>query len=102
MADENIPCPGVALTIGAKSSVHYQSLLPLEVKVNKIKVKARLPANTIDLAAAKINDHFNLNTNSREEFPDLGPPNGKRKAQPEDKSLRRAMPLNSRQSIQSD
>ena len=35
MADENIPCPGIALTIGSKSSVHYQSLLPLEVRLNK-------------------------------------------------------------------
>ena len=43
--DENIPCPGIALTIGSKSSVHYQSLLPLplEIKVSKKQIKARSP-----------------------------------------------------------
>ena len=47
MADENIPCPGIALTIGSKSSVHYQSLLPLEVRGNKTQIKPGLPEHTI-------------------------------------------------------
>ena len=27
LIDENIPCPGIPLTIGSKSNVHYQSLI---------------------------------------------------------------------------
>ena len=40
--DENMPCPGVPFTIGSKLNVHYQSLLPLEVKVTRSQTKTTL------------------------------------------------------------
>jgi hypothetical protein len=102
MTDENIPCPGIALTIGSKSSVHYQSLLPLEIRVTKTQIKPRIPENTINLAATKVNDHSDLNTNSREEFPDLSPPKEKRTVQPEARSSRMGMQNSSRPSVPND
>ena len=96
MSDENIPCPGIPLTIGSKSSVHYQSLLPLEIRVIKTQIKPGLPENTINLAATKVMDHSDLNTNSREGLPDLTPTKGKRKDQPEATSSRRTMQNNFR------
>ena len=54
--DENMPCPGVPFTIGSKLNVHYQSLLPLEVKVTRSQTKttlheekSHLPDDTIEL-----------------------------------------------------
>ena len=47
--DCNIPCPGIELTIGSKSQVHYQSLLPLTVKIEKWRVKYEVPEDTINL-----------------------------------------------------
>ena len=49
MIDENIPCPGIPLTIGSKSNVHYQSLLPLEVRVPRKIIKPTLPKDTINM-----------------------------------------------------
>ena len=77
--DENISCPGIALTIGPKSSVHYQSLLPLEIQVSKKQIKPSLPENTINLSLRtrqdpKEHDHADLDIHSREEFPDISPP----------------------------
>ena len=47
--DERIPCPGIPLTIGTKSNVHYQSLLPLEVRVSRNQIKPSSPEDTINL-----------------------------------------------------
>ena len=81
--NENLPCPGVDLTIGSKSQIHYQSLLPLTVTVKKSPVKANIPEDTIKLKVAlssyersytsdmkKIND-MPPNIDSRVEYPDL-------------------------------
>ena len=42
LLDENIPCPGIALTIGSKSNIHYQSLLPFEIRIKKKPNQAKL------------------------------------------------------------
>ena len=90
LTDETVPCPGIELTIGSKSQVHYQSLLPLPVRVEKNQVKADAPANTINLEASARakpmeNDHPGLGLDVRhpstthprldsmEDFPDLHP-----------------------------
>ena len=40
------------LTIGPKSGVHYQSLLPLEINVSRSKMKPSSPEVTIELKLA--------------------------------------------------
>ena len=52
LADERIPCQGIPLMIGTKSNVHYQSLLPIEVRVSRNQVKPSSPENKIDLELA--------------------------------------------------
>ena len=49
LVDENIPCPGIALIIGSKSNIHYQSLLPLSIRFQKKQFQASFPVNTIKL-----------------------------------------------------
>ena len=56
IVDENIPCQGVPLTIGSKLNVHYQSLLPLGVRIISYpktttleEEKSHLPDDTIEL-----------------------------------------------------
>jgi hypothetical protein len=98
ITDENIPCPGIALTIGSKSSVHYQSLLPLEIKVSKKQIKPSSPENTINLNLRtrqdpKEADHADLDMHSREEFPDLSPPKVKKQDQTEAHISRRQSKL---------
>ena len=39
--DESIPCQGVALTIGSKLNCHYQSLLPLDIRVTENEIQPR-------------------------------------------------------------
>ena len=74
--DEQIPCPGIALTIGSKSNVHYQSLLPLEVRVQRNQINPSSPVNTIHMKAvavrsSKQNEDPEPDLDSREEFPKL-------------------------------
>ena len=70
LMDENISCPGIELTIGSKSQVHYQSLLPFGVTVQTNKVQAHIPEDTIKLQASS---SFKANSQSGLEldFPDL-------------------------------
>ena len=42
LIDGNIPCPGIPLTIGSKSNVHFQSLLPLEIRASRTQMKPRV------------------------------------------------------------
>ena len=91
MDNENVPCPGIELTIGSKSQVHYQSLLPLSVRVQKIRNKANLAVDTINLRiSSSVNSSERSKSNidkeppddspnidSRVEFPDLGSPTKK-------------------------
>ena len=49
LVDEHIPCQGIPLTIGSKSNVHFQSLLPLEVRVPRNNIEPRLPEDTINM-----------------------------------------------------
>ena len=67
MVDEKIPCPGISLTIGSKSNVHYQSLLPLEVRVPRNHIKPSLPVNTINLKVSTSSDK------NEDSGPDLNP-----------------------------
>ena len=83
--DCNIPCPGIELTIGSKSQVHYQSLLPLTVKIEKRQVQFEVPENTIDLklltsansyptSTSRLEKEYTANLpdiSSKVEFPDL-------------------------------
>ena len=85
LIDEKIPCHGIPLTIGTKSNVHYQSLLPFEVIVSRNPIEPSSPENTIDLelsAAMSSAEKEYPDMDSREEFPDLSPSNGKSYAQP--------------------
>ena len=55
LVDENTPCPGIELTIGSMSQVHYQSLLPITIQVQKNQIKAGFPEDTIKLKASSCN-----------------------------------------------
>ena len=79
LVDERVPCQGIPLTIGTKSNVHYQSLLPIEVRVSR-KIVPSSPQNTIDLeltAAMSSAKYGHPDLDSRDEFPDLKPSNDK-------------------------
>ena len=74
LVDENISCPGIELTIGSKSQVHYQSLLPFGVTVHTSKVKAPMPEDTIKLQAStsfKTTNHSGIELDLTEDFPEL-------------------------------
>ena len=89
LLNENIPCQGISLTIGSKSNVHYQSLLPLEIRVTRSQLKPSLPENTINLEVETLSrrkENPGLNMDSREEFPDLIPSRSRSQANSEDKS----------------
>ena len=47
--DESIPSPGIPLLIGSKSQVHFQSLLPSRVRVQKKELEARSPVDSIKM-----------------------------------------------------
>ena len=101
LADERVPCQGIPLTIGTKSNVHYQSLLPIEVRVPR-KIVPSSPENTIDLElkvamSSEKNGHPDLV--SRDEFPDLKPSNDKEQVQPRASTSRREMERPARQTI---
>jgi hypothetical protein len=90
LVDEQIPCQGIPLTIGSKSNVHYQSLLPLEVRVPRNSIPPRSPEDTINMKVSATkssqqnefpatssqdqNKHSGHDLDSREEFPDLNLP----------------------------
>jgi hypothetical protein len=94
LADERVPCQGIPLIIGTKSNVHYQSLLPIEVRVSR-KMVPSSPENTIEMElkaamASSQNEHPDLA--SREQFPDLKPSNGKRHDQPGASTSKKEIP----------
>ena len=73
LMDENISCPGIELTIGSKSQVHYQSLLPFGVTFHTNKVQAHIPEDTIKLQASssfKQTDNSGLELDSTEDAED--------------------------------
>ena len=72
--DERIPCQGIPLTIGTKSNIHYQSLLPIEERGSRNRIKPSSPEDTIKLklSAAKTSAQSRApNLGSKEEFPNL-------------------------------
>ena len=74
LIDENIPCP----CIPSKSNVHFQSLLPLQVRGPRNPIEARLPQDTIYMKVSAIrskesNEYARPNLDSREDFPELRP-----------------------------
>ena len=78
LVDENIPCQGIPLTIGSKSNVHFQSLLPLQVRGPRNPIEARLPQDTIYMKVSAIrskesNEYARPNLDSRADFPELRP-----------------------------
>ena len=85
-------------------NVHYQSLLPIEVRVSR-KIVPSSPENTIDLeliaamSSAK-NGHPDLE--SWHEFPDLKPSNDKEQVKPRASTSRREMERPARQTIPAD
>ena len=94
MDDGSISCPGIELTIGSKSNVHYQSLLPLDVRSPRSQIKSSFPEDTINLElntnrSYPEQNHPNLNLKSQDEFPHLSPQKIKQKAQAASPSLRR-------------
>ena len=87
LGNEKMSCPGIPLTIGSKSNVHFQSLLPLEVRVPRNKIEPRSPENTINLKmSTKISSEQNEDPgpdlNSKVEFPELKPSRPRRQVQP--------------------
>ena len=108
LSNENIGCQGTELTIGSKSGVHYQSLLPSEINVSKQGRKSSSPEDTIKLTPdgttipGRIGD-LDWNTkeemknmqgvdlDSRKEFPDLMTPEGKMQVQSRISSSRKEM-----------
>ena len=104
LTDETVRCPGIELTIGSKSQVHYQSLLPLPLGVGKDQVKADTPANTIKLEASARgkpmeDDHPGLSLDSShpdrthprlewmEDFLELQPSKGRSQGRSTDKRM---------------
>ena len=80
LTDERIPCQSIPLTIGTKSNVHYQSLLPIEVRVSRNQIKPSSPGDTIELELSKAMTSAKIrspNLGSKEEFPDLMPSSSK-------------------------
>ena len=77
LVDEQIPCQGIPLTIGSKSNVHYQSLLPLEVRVPRNSIPPRSPEDTINMkvsaTSSQQNEFPGPDLDSREDFPELKP-----------------------------
>ena len=76
LLDEKIPCPGIAITIGSKSNVHYQSLLPIEIRIKRNQIKPNLPENTIKLELkipSRQKNQPDLDLESVSEFPNLNP-----------------------------
>ena len=73
----NIGCQGIELTIGSKSGVYYQSLLPLEITVSKNKMSPFSPEDTIELKLAvsaipRGNENKSgVDLDSKKEFPEL-------------------------------
>ena len=58
LVGEHIPCQGIPLTIGSKSNVHYQSLLPLEVRVPRNSIPPRSPEDTINMIEGVSNKKY--------------------------------------------
>ena len=74
LMNENIPCPGIELTLGSKSQVHYQSLLPIPIKVQKNQMKARIPEDTIiKQASSNKISNATYDLDSKDDFPFLHP-----------------------------
>ena len=74
LADERIPSQGIPFTIGTKSNVHYQSLLPIEVSVPRNQMKPSSPEDTIEmelLTAITSAQSRSQKLGSKEEFPVL-------------------------------
>jgi hypothetical protein len=86
LVDENIPCQGIPLTIGSKSNVHFQSLIPLEVRVPRNSIKPRSPEDTINMkvktTSSQQNEFPQPDLDSREDFPELKPSRNNQKVQP--------------------
>jgi hypothetical protein len=102
LIDEQIPCPGIPLTIGSKSNVHYQSLLPLEVRVPRNQIKPSSPVNTINMrVSSTISTEPNIfpkpDLDSKEEFPELKPSRSKRQVQPNTLIRKKEMEKSARQ-----
>ena len=76
LADENLPCKGVPLTIGSLTNSHYQSLLPAIKMYTKDQIKRTKAANPIILTLTEKQKTVQTikeipNLNCRTEFPDL-------------------------------
>ena len=91
--DKSIPCQGVALTIGSKLNCHYQSLLPLDIRVTENKIQPSSPEDSIKLKL--------IDLESKKEFPELGPPEVQHHQQ-EVPSSRREIPKSPKNSKQKD
>ena len=105
LVDEKIPCPGIPLTIGSKSNVHYQSLLPLEIRVPRNPIKPSLPVNTINLKVSASSEKYEdpePDLDSREEFPELKPSSHKRQVQPRNSARKKEVDKSARETNQTD
>ena len=91
LIDEMVPCQGIALTIGTLSNVHYQLLLPLEVKMSRNQIKPTSPQNTINLKLSEMTKKLGPDIQSREEFPDLKPSKGMTQVLPRTSTSRTKM-----------
>ena len=100
LVDEKIPCHGIPLTIGSKSNVHFQSLLPLEVRVPRNQIKPSLPVDTINLkvsANSEKNKNPGLDLDSKDEFPELKPSSDKRQVQPRNSTRKKQVEKSARE-----
>ena len=98
--------------LGPKSNVHYQSLLPLEVRVPRNSIPPRSPEDTINMKVSATkssqqnefpatssqdqNKHSGHDLDSREEFPDLKPSNGQKQVKPRTSSRIKEMEISAR------
>jgi hypothetical protein len=90
------------VTIGSKSNVHFQSLLPLEVRVPRNNIEPRSPEDTINMKVSEMmstesNEYPGPDLDSRAEFPELKPSGDKRQIQTRTLTRRKDMQRAARQ-----
>ena len=107
LLDEHIPCQGIPLTIGSKSNVHFQSLLPLEVRVPRHSIEPRSPEDTINMkvsatTSSQQNEYPGPDLDSREDFPELKPSRSNQTAQPKTLTRRKEIEKSNRQNNATD
>ena len=105
LINENLACPGLPLILGSKTQVHFQSLLPLRVTVQKNEVRAGSPEDSIKMRVSALvnsgSEHkikvktmgCQSDLSSLDEFPELKPTMVPKPAKPRTATLKETMQI---------